>query len=207
MATGKLFETGVGWRDFAASDIPASGVSAGTYGDSTHVGQFTVAANGTITAASAVAITGGGGGGGTGIIATVQYAPASLATYTPAGASLAALDTTNLTVSFTVPASAAVVVRFAAVMASDGSLGVGLLNHSGGAQLGYTINNAASNTSAASEVNLAWYLTGLSSGATLGIDIAAGHAGLGASHIYAEGKTGPSSTADAGPALIVVESA
>lgn len=64
MAAGKLYENGVGWRDFAATDIPASGVTAGTYGDSTHVGQFTVAANGTLTAASSVAIAGGGGGSG-----------------------------------------------------------------------------------------------------------------------------------------------
>jgi hypothetical protein len=45
------------------SDLPTSGVTAGTYGDSTHVGQFTVAASGVVTAASNVAISGGGGGG------------------------------------------------------------------------------------------------------------------------------------------------
>lgn len=39
-------------------DLPASGVTAATYGDSTHVGQFTVNAEGVITAASSVGIAG-----------------------------------------------------------------------------------------------------------------------------------------------------
>jgi hypothetical protein len=43
-------------------DLPNSGVTASTYGDSTHVGQFTVSADGIVTGASNVAITGTGGG-------------------------------------------------------------------------------------------------------------------------------------------------
>lgn len=42
---------------------PASGVTPGTYGDATHVGQFVVDASGLITSAVDVPITGGGGGG------------------------------------------------------------------------------------------------------------------------------------------------
>lgn len=44
-------------------DLPASGVTAATYGDSTHVGQFTVSADGIITAASAIGISGLAGTG------------------------------------------------------------------------------------------------------------------------------------------------
>lgn len=43
--------------------LPPTGVTAGTYGDSTHVGQFTVDAYGRLTSASSVAISGSGGNG------------------------------------------------------------------------------------------------------------------------------------------------
>lgn len=48
----------------ANDDLPASGVTAGTYGDATHSAQVTVSAGGLVTAAGNVPITGGGGGGG-----------------------------------------------------------------------------------------------------------------------------------------------
>jgi hypothetical protein len=44
-----------------ASELAATAVSAGSYGDSTHVGQFTVDADGRLTAASNVAVTVSGG--------------------------------------------------------------------------------------------------------------------------------------------------
>jgi len=58
-------------------------VTPGTYGDATHVGQFTVDADGRITAASSVTVTGGGGSGGIGEI---------LITDTPAGTPLVFAD-------------------------------------------------------------------------------------------------------------------
>ncbi len=42
---------------------PPSGVTAGTYGDATHVAQVTIGTDGRVTAASSVAISGGGGSG------------------------------------------------------------------------------------------------------------------------------------------------
>lgn len=46
-----------------SNELDSSGVVAGTYGDDTHVAQFTVDEDGRITDATDVAITGGGGGG------------------------------------------------------------------------------------------------------------------------------------------------
>lgn len=45
-------------------DLPTTGVTATSYGDSTHVGRFTVDAEGRLTAASSVAISGSSGAGG-----------------------------------------------------------------------------------------------------------------------------------------------
>jgi len=57
--------------------LGTSGVSAGTYGDSTHVPQITLDAKGRATAVSSVAISGGGGGGA----ATSLVGPATLNNY------------------------------------------------------------------------------------------------------------------------------
>jgi hypothetical protein len=47
-----------------ARSLTDTGVTAGTYGDAAHVGQFTVDAQGRISAAASVAVSGGGGSGG-----------------------------------------------------------------------------------------------------------------------------------------------
>lgn len=83
-----------------AATLAASGVTASTYGDSTHVGQFTVDAKGRLTAASNVAISGGGGAvssvfGRTGAVVAVS------GDYTASQVTNAAR--TGLGVSFTVP--------------------------------------------------------------------------------------------------------
>jgi hypothetical protein len=47
-----------------AVTLANTAIAPGSYGDATHVGQFTVDQQGRLTAAANVAITGGGGGGG-----------------------------------------------------------------------------------------------------------------------------------------------
>jgi hypothetical protein len=62
MAKAYVYEdNATGWRLMAETDMPASGVTASTYGDSTHVAQVTVSNEGFVTSASNVAISGGGG--------------------------------------------------------------------------------------------------------------------------------------------------
>jgi hypothetical protein len=63
-----LTQTGTGaasaapdWNTIAAGDLPNTAVTPGTYGDATHVGQFTVDQQGRITFAANVLITGSSG--------------------------------------------------------------------------------------------------------------------------------------------------
>lgn len=111
--------------DATAGDIqPVAGAAAaGSVGKAAdaghqHVGVHSVTAGtnvtlgGTATDPVINASGGGGGGGGSGPgvpLAIVKYDPGSIATKNP-GTSLAAVDSTNLTVSFTVPASGIVMV-------------------------------------------------------------------------------------------------
>lgn len=62
MSSSFIFEGGTGWAVLGNANLPDTAVTPGTYGDGTHVGQFTVNQKGVITAASSVGITGGGGG-------------------------------------------------------------------------------------------------------------------------------------------------
>ncbi len=68
-------------------DLPATGVGAGTYGDSTHV---TVDAEGRVTAASSVAISGSGGAGGLIVLYDSGYLGADAATIDTGAAGIAA---------------------------------------------------------------------------------------------------------------------
>jgi len=143
------------------------------------------------------------------LLTVVKYAPSSLATYNVTSATLTALDTTNLTASFTVPDSGKVLVTFSACMAAPASnnLGFSLLNHSGGAQLGDTLSNVQSIDANARRMTIEWLLTGLTPGATLGIDIAAGRATTGTANVYAQTQTGNVTSGGVGPALIIVQAA
>lgn len=81
--TPPITSTGGTTPDIALDD---TAVSPGSYGDATHVGAFTVDAQGRLTAASSVAITGGGGSGNvtdTGAIGSEPGSPASGDLYFP----------------------------------------------------------------------------------------------------------------------------
>lgn len=81
MARGWVYENdSAGWRQMVNADLPSSGVTAATYGDASHVGQFAVNAQGIITSASSVAITGGGSG-----ITTLTSTGGSLTVTNPTG--------------------------------------------------------------------------------------------------------------------------
>jgi hypothetical protein len=58
--TGDITSSGM------TTTIPATGVTAGTYGNSSSIPQLTINAKGQVTAATTVAVSGGGGGGGGG---------------------------------------------------------------------------------------------------------------------------------------------
>lgn len=63
-STGASITVGAPTGPTTNVDVAASGVAAATYGDSTHVAQFHVGADGRVTSASSVAISGSGGAGG-----------------------------------------------------------------------------------------------------------------------------------------------
>jgi hypothetical protein len=83
-------------------------------------------------------LTAGGGGGG--FLAYVDYKPTNLATYTTTSQVYAAVDSTNLSVSFTAPASGSVIIMLNGVgrtTSNNTYLGWGVGPH-GGAVVGNT---------------------------------------------------------------------
>ena len=89
-------------------DVAPSGVAAGTYGDALDVGQFTVDAEGRITAAAAVPIASGAGGG------IVQVSKVALTSGDLTTSSATFVDATGLTTTITTGAHRCVVIFTAA---------------------------------------------------------------------------------------------
>lgn len=149
--------------------------------------------------------------GSEGLLSTNVYAPGSLVVYTLDN-TLAALDTTNATLSFTVPSNGKVDVLVQVecqifTTTTGGTIAFGLLNHSGGAQLGYnqhTLGWAAfSASSLISTATLRFHLTGLTPG-SLQVDLAAGvTTGSGVTgSVYAQGYTGAPDGGKTSPLLM-----
>jgi len=145
------------------------------------------------------------------LLASQLYAPATVQVITVAQTTIAALDTTNLTLAFTVPANGIVDVEawfFAVVLAPGASsayLEMALLNHTGGAVLGNTqlvliAPPSALNLYLANAMR--WHLTGLTPGA-LQVDLAAGVTTGKTADIEVHGTTSKTvANDDVGPALL-----
>jgi hypothetical protein len=155
-------------------------------------------------------------GGGGGLLASVQYAPATLATYNTKSATPAAVDATNLTVSFVAPASGKVIVRLSAAgyTADNGvSLLFCLLDHTSHAQVGNTGLGCWGSVGVGQNyiptISVPILVTGLSPGTTYQYDwgyMESTGGSLGSS-IFVIGVQGVPGTVYAGPATIEVLSA
>lgn len=137
----------------------------------------------------------------------MYYAPAGGTTYTIASTTFAAIDTTNLTISFT-PISTQVLVELTAVtgfFAGSGHMGFCLFTHGGTTQVGVHVDVLQSPGTTTGCVVLARILvTGLTAGTSTQLDWAwAVSAGTGL--IVAKGiASGVFASTDSGPAVMRV---
>lgn len=145
-------------------------------------------------------------------LAIVQYAPTTLATYALT-TSLATLDATNLTISFTVPANGQVLIEvdmwgFVQALTSEGLVAFGLFTHSTTTQRGFTTASTGFQVTATGATvasfnvmhRVRFLLTGLTAG-PLQLDLAAGSNTTGL-NVYSQGPTGAPSTSVAAPTII-----
>lgn len=147
-------------------------------------------------------------GGGT-LLSSAQYAPGTLTTYSVNTTALTAIDTVNATLAFVVPASGIVDVEVECdsviiATASGGDVNLGLLNHTGGAQLGSSQNAIGSDQAVlamAQHILSRFHLTGLTPGATVQVDLAASLSSASGitANLYAMGYTGISSQSKKSP--------
>lgn len=137
-----------------------------------------------------------------GLLALLQYAPASEETVTVT--TLAAFDTTNLTLAFTAPASGHVLVRLTGAVRNVGGSGYfALLDHTSHAQVGNTafLQQGLGGTTETISVVIA--VTGLTGGTSYQYD----WAGIGVSaytDMFCQGAQGTPGTAYTGPATMEI---
>jgi hypothetical protein len=127
---------------------------------------------------------------------------------------MTALDGTNLTTAaFTVPASGKIRVELAAYCSctagvANNAIGFGVLNHSGGAQLGNTFNVFLRAPTTATDQILCVaqvLISGLTPAASLQVDFAA--CSVNTASVFAQGYTGLVSNGGSAPATIIVYTA
>lgn len=169
-----------------------------------------------VTAPGAGAGSGGGGIGGIGgggtaqpgqVLGITQYAPASPVTESVTGATVAAFDATNLTVTFTAPASGKVKVRLEAVgkVSVNTSQGYwGLLLHGTSTLIGEL--SLVMTSSTAIRGGYEQEITGLAAGTTYQLDWAGanGTGGTDQVEIIAGLSPNPPGTTAQGPAIMTV---
>ena len=138
-------------------------------------------------------------------LATQVYAPTSKATYSVTGTTLTAIDTINMTVSFTAPPSGNVEVSLtgSGYCPTAGNLYWALLDHTSGALRG-TAMRVTSQTFIGTTVKTE--ITGLTPGMTYQIDWAIANDTSGdVANTYAQGQTSTTiAAAGAGPAVMAV---
>jgi hypothetical protein len=153
----------------------------------------------------------GGGVGGSGLLACVQYAPSSLATYNCKSLSLIAVDTTHLTIPFTVPASGNVLVKLSALCneADNSNMGMfALFTHGTSSQVGDTFAVVGYDSSLLIVVTATFYITGLTPGTHLQYDWAyATTSTVNGLFVYVSGHTGVTGAPFNAPATMEVWSA
>jgi hypothetical protein len=134
-------------------------------------------------------------------LGTQQYAPASIQTYALT-TSMALLDATNLTLAFIAPPDGNADIH-TQISAATGAVAdpavLGILNNSGGGQLGYDNNFIV--TGSATLLVCRFHLTGLTAGA-LQINLAGSSSAVSEVSVYAQGYTGGGNASKVGPALI-----
>jgi hypothetical protein len=165
--TGELIDFGTTlFFQFAAKGQLFVGTGSGTGA------KLAVGADGTVLTADSTQADGvkwaAASGGGGGLLARVQYAPSVLHTYSTVSATPSAMDATNLTISFTAPASGDVLVRLSACANQGDSLRSGyfcLLDHTTGAQVGDSQYVVGPNTDTFTlAVSVPFLVTGLAPG-------------------------------------------
>jgi len=146
------------------------------------------------------------------LLATQQYAPAALKSYTVVGGTMTALDTTNATLSLIVPPSGNVDIRaeFTANCtrgaAANNALLIALLDHTSSAVVGDFISvmvNAITSSTQIVSASRIFHLTGLTPGAKQ-VDLAAADvtAAGNAAFIYAQGQSSVISSGVVAPLLL-----